>query len=106
MCVGAFLGNRGGATQFRIDICVHLWNRINDLLWIIFVDDVGGLLFPESIGVNKFRVRRGEHQRQYRTWTERRAPQNGKSDGEEFWHEARVLSSISGQPANDFFEKK
>src|SRR6266403_713306 len=104
--MGAFLSYGRRPTQFWVDLRTGLRKGCNDFLRVIFVHDLGGLLFSRNIGVNKLGIRRREDERHCRTRTKRRASQDGKGNGEKFSHKARVLSGISAQRATDFFQKK
>src|SRR4029077_7009881 len=104
--MGAFLSYGRCPTQFRVDLRIGLRKRLHDFLWVILVHDFGGVLFSRSICVSELGIRRRENERQGRTGTKRRAPQNDKGNGEKFWHKGRVLSGMSATPATDFFQKK
>src|SRR4029453_13517137 len=105
VCVGAFLGNRGSATQFWVNRGIDFGKRLHNFLRLIFVHDFNRLLFTGSILVGKLRFWRGHYQRRGRTGKKRNATEADNEKGGDFSHKERVLSVMFAASASDFFKK-
>jgi len=58
--VRAFLRDRRGAAQLRIDLRINLPKWVSDLLWLLLGDDLGRLRFSLCVFEDKLRFRRSE----------------------------------------------
>src|SRR3979411_816189 len=54
----AFLSDRRGTAQLRVDARIHPGDRVNDFLRLILRDDLGGLRFSLGVLENKPRFSR------------------------------------------------
>src|SRR6266571_1145139 len=108
MCASALLGNRGGATQLRIDVCVDLSKGMHDFRRLISGDNIDGvnpsrLIFKNKLSARLVLVRpRRHYQGRHLGWKQRSATNAYNEKGENFSHKERVLSSISATSASDF----
>jgi hypothetical protein len=101
----AFLGNRGSATQFRVNLGIDFGKRAHNFLRLIFVYDLNRLFFAGSIFVTKLRFWCGHDQRLGWTRIKREAAETDNEKGGYFSHKERVLSIILAASASDFFDK-